>query len=456
MLVLLSGTWVAVWVLWYATHLDVRLKHSGSLAQVSPAPASTLLRPFSTLPHGMNVSEGSTKKGPPKAHRTQGSNTYSDPIPSSFFGMHVMDPDNWPIITFAALGKGTGVSWPYIEQVKNQFNWARLDRFVSLANTHGVSIMFSERGVPPWAAADASSCHSQPPFGIYCSSTVSDMEAWDNFVTRLVTRYKGRNQIYELWNEPQNSFTGTLAQLVALTQHEHDVIRSIDPTATILSPSMVSYGSQYLDSYFAAGGTTDIDAVAMHAYPDPSNDVAETVTTSMTTSILSIMNKYGLRDKPLWDTEGSWGYASSGAITDSTLRAAFVARYYLLHWSAGISRLYWYGWDNDDIGTLWSSGRGRSEASLAYAQVYNWMLGAVMARPCSSNAARSPYSAVYTCDLMRSGSYQARAVWNTDGSSTYMAPKKFTVYRRLEGNKWPIPSSHIVPIGIKPILLESF
>ena len=367
-----------------------------------------------------------------------------------------MDPSNWPTISFAALGKGTGVSWPYIEQVKNQFNWSRLDEFVNLANTHGVSIMFSERGVPPWAAADRSTCHSQPPFGRYCSSAVSDIGDWENFVTALVTRYKGRNQIYELWNEPQTSFTGTLAQFVALTQHEHDIIRSIDPTATILSPSTVSYGSQYLDSYFAAGGTTDIDAVAMHAYPDPSNDIAETVTTSMTTTILSVMSKYGLKDKPLWDTEGSWGYATAGAITDSNLRAAFVARYYLLHWSVGISRVYWYGWDNADIGNLWSSRGGPAEAAVAYTQVYNWMQGAVMARPCSSNGARSPYSAVYTCDLTRSGGYQARAVWKTDGSSTYVAPKTFTVYRDLAGNKVSIPSKQEVPIGLKPILLETF
>ena len=381
---------------------------------------------------------------------------YHDPIPSTFFGMHIMEPSNWPTIPFATLGKGTGVSWPYIEQVKNQFNWARLDEFVNLAKAHHMSILFSERGVPPWAAADRSTCHSQPPFGDYCSSTVSNMRDWENFVTALVTKYKGQIQVYELWNEPQTAFTGTLAQFVALTQHEHDIIRSLDPAATILSPSMVSYGAQYLDSYFATGGTRDIDAVAMHAYPDPSHDVAETVTTSMTTTILSVMSKYGLADKPLWDTEGSWGYATSGAITDPNLRAAFVARYYLLHWSIGISRLYWYGWDNDDIGTLWSSRHGPSEAALAYAQVYNWMHGAMMARPCSLNGARSPYSAVFTCDLTRRGGYQARAVWNTEGSSTYVAPEKFTRRRNLAGNKYSIPSNHEVPIGLKPVLLETF
>jgi hypothetical protein len=279
------------------------------------------------------------------------------------------------------------------------------------------------------------------------------MQDWDNFVGQLVSRYKGRIQIYELWNEPQNSFTGTMAEFVALTQHEHDIIRAIDPAATILSPSTVSYGSAYLDAYFAAGGTKDIDVVAMHAYPNPSNDIAEVITGSLTTSIRSVMAKYGLSTKSLWDTESSWGYASSGAITDPNLRAAFVARAHLLHWSMGITRLYWYAWDNNNIGTLWSASNGISEAGIAYQQVYNWMNGATMAHPCSFQGTNG-YHAVYTCDLTRSGGYQARAVWNTDGDSTYTAPTQFTEYRDLQGNTHSIGSYNQVTIGQEPILLE--
>jgi hypothetical protein len=288
-----------------------------------------------------------------------------------------------------------------------------------------------------------------------CSGTVAKMQDWDNFVTALVTRYKGRIGIYELWNEPQNFFTGTYAQLVALTQQEYEIIRSIDPAATILSPSIVSYGDAYLDSYFSAGGTTAIDGVAMHSYPNPNNDIAETVTLSMTTNIKTLMIKHRISEKPLWDTEGSWGNTSSGAITNPDLQAAFVARAYLLHWSMGISRYYWYAWDNATWGALWSSTSGPSEAAIAYEQVYRWMVGATMAHACSFTGADG-YHAVYSCDLTRNGGYQARAVWNTEGNSTYTAPSQFTQYRDLAGDAHPIPSHHEVPIGLKPILLEDF
>jgi hypothetical protein len=366
-----------------------------------------------------------------------------------------MDAENWPTVPFAALGKGTGVSWPYIEQTEGRFNWARLDQFVNEARAHGATYMFSSRGIPPWAAADQSTCQWQPPFGRYCSGSPSNLQAWDHFVTALVTRYKRRIEVYELWNEPQNAFTGTVLEMVALTRREHDIIRSIDPAAAIVSPSMVPYGYAYLDKYFAAGGAKDIDAVAMHAYPNPKVDVPEFIEGSVSTRIRDVMNKHGLSAKPLWDTEGSWGDQTVGAITDPDTQAAFVARDYLLHWSSGISRLYWYAWDNAQIGTLWNSGRRSSAAAIAYEQVHNWMIGTVMTEPCSLNGATSAYHAVYTCDLTRPGVYQARAAWNTDGSSIYIAPTQFVRYRDLAGKQYPVPSNHQVAIGPKPILLET-
>jgi len=381
---------------------------------------------------------------------------YAGPIPSTYFGMHIIEPADWPTASIGALGKATGVLWPYIEQTKGQFNWTRLDEFVDEANAHGMSLMYSNVGVPPWAAADQSTCQPEIYFGPYCSSTVSNLQDWDEFVTELVTRYKGRIQIYELWNEPEHTFTGTMEQLVVLTQHEHDIIRSVDPAATILSPSMVSEGYAYLDSYFASGGTMDIDAVAFHAYSDPSNDIAEMITKSLSITIKQVMSKYGLSAKPLWDTEGSWGGQNVGAITDPDLRAAFISREYLLHWSIGISRLYWYAWDQPIIGTLWSPGVSvPSQPATAYDQVLNWMNGATMPQGCSTNGATSAYHAVYTCDLTRTGGYEAMAVWNTDGSSTFAAPGLYVHYRDLQGNVFDVPTDHHVTIGLKPILLEN-
>jgi hypothetical protein len=380
---------------------------------------------------------------------------YTGPIPSTYFGMHILNRADWPTVPIGALGKATGVVWPYVEPAKGQYNWALLDEIVDEANANGIGAMYSSEGVPPWAAADQSTCTPQVGLPPYCTSAPSNLQDWDAFVTQLVTRYRGRIQIYELWNEPSQRFTGTMTQLVALTQHEHDVIRSIDPASMILSPAVVAEGYAYLDSYFATGGTMDIDAVAMHGYPDPRNDIAEMITQSETTTIRTVMSKYGLSAKPLWNTEASWGPQNKGATTDPDLQAAFVARAYFLNWSMGISRFYWYAWDSPVVGTLWTSGSAPSEPAIAYAQVQNWINGATMSQPCSINGAASAYHAVYTCNLARGNGYQALAVWNTDGTSTFTAPDQYVHYRDLQGNVVDVPTNHQVTIGLKPILLEN-
>ena len=382
---------------------------------------------------------------------------YNGPVPSTFFGMHYINTNSWPAVSFGANGKMPGTAWPNLEPASGQFNWTLLDQFVANAKAHGIGVMYSSAGVPPWAAANQSTCTASTFVGVYtCSGNVSNVADWDAFVTALVTRYKGQIQIYELWNEPQNAFSGTIPQMVVLTQHAHDIIRTLDPSATILSPSMIAWGYEYLDSYFAAGGTQDIDGIAFHLYPNTTNDIAETVTTTATSTLRTVMTKYGLAAKPMWDTEGGWGYASDGAITDPNLRAAFVARDYLLHWSMGISRFYWYSWDDPNIGTLYTPGTPQSVPAIAYQQVYNWLHGATLAQSCSDNGAASPYTAIYTCELTKAGGSESLAVWNTAGNSTYTAPTNYLHYRDLSGNVYSVPGDHQVTIGLKPILLENF
>jgi hypothetical protein len=379
--------------------------------------------------------------------------TPTGPVPKNFFGMHVMQTTTWPLVDIGTLGKAPGTLWPMVERQKGQFDWSILDAYVNSANAHGVGFMYSPLYVPVWASNNTASCKPGFYSSTVCTSGVKNIQDWRDFMTALVIRYKGRIEVYELWMEPQNHFVGTMAELVALTNAAHDVIQTYDPAAKIISPSMVSYGSAYLDQYFAAGGTKDVDAIAMHAYPNPNNCVAEFIRASVTTSIQAVMAKYGLSGKPLWDTETSWGQSDAGAITDPDLQAAFVARNYLLHWSMGITRAYWYAWDNSIAGTMWSSTTGVKKPGTAFKQVSDWMVGSTM-RTCVSTSSTSVYDGIYTCDLTRSDGSQARAIWNVDGASVYTVPSNFTQYRQLDGSTISVPSTRQVSIGLKPILLE--
>jgi hypothetical protein len=378
--------------------------------------------------------------------------TSTDEIPPSFFGMTLINNARWPTVPVGALGKGTLVGWNYIESARGKYDWRNLDRWVELAQRHGITLFWSNSGVPPWAVADHRTCVPSYPGSPFqkCTSMVSDIRDWDAFITALATRYKGK-LIYELWNEPENKYwTGNVADMIRLTSHMLTIVRSIDPKAIIISPSG---NAPYMDKFYAAGGTRNVDVISLHGYPDPKNNLPEAIGGFLSVPMKAVMAKYGLSHKPLWDTEGSWGDTNSGAITDPDRRAAFVARAYLLHWSNGITRFYWYAWDGETWGALWHPVNGTRAAAIAYQQVYSWMVGARMVGPCSMNGG-TIYSATYTCDLVRDRGYRARAVWNTDGDKTFVVPSTYTQYRDLGGHVFAVPTDRSITIGENPILLE--
>jgi hypothetical protein len=355
--------------------------------------------------------------------------------------MHLNNKSIWPTVSIGALGKGTETVWPYVEKHKGVFDWSNLDAWVNEAQDKGVSFFFSPEKVPPWAAADPRSC--SPTYKgssvIGCTSMVTDIRDWDNYVTALVTRYKGKIETYELWNEPDSFFTGTMADLVTLTTHMYNIIRSIDPAAIILSPSPNGLNS-YVDHYFAAGGPTGVDGISFHAYNASPEKVIDYVD-----NIRRIAAKHGLASKPLWNTEGSWGTA----ILTPDAQVAAVARFYLLQCSNGVLRFYWYAWDGDAWGALWDATNGPHPATLAYQQVYDWMVGAKMISPCSVNA-----TSTWICGFSRPGGYQAQAIWNTTSTLSYTPPSKFTRYADLAGHIFVIKGGSVM-IGAKPILLET-
>jgi hypothetical protein len=292
----------------------------------------------------------------------------------------------------------------------------------------------------------------------------ANIQDWDDFTTVLVTHLKTNFPgvvDYELWNEPDQGFTGTdgnenststAGNLASLAAHAYNIIRQLDPGATIVAPSYTS--ATNLDKYYAYGGPRNVDVNSIHAYPNPSNDIAETIQGFLTTPYRTVFAKYGIQDKPMWDTEGSWGWEARGATTSTSAQVAFVARDYLLHWSLGFSRFYWYVWEDMPGGwgfLLDNSTHTLRPAATAYQQVYDWMVGATMPSPCTYSGTDA-YHAIYECTLTRPSGYRALAAWNTTGSFTLSVSDQYKHFKDLSGGTASITGG-TVTIGIEPILL---
>jgi hypothetical protein len=172
-------------------------------------------------------------------------------------------------------------------------------------------------------------------------------------------------------------------------------------------------------------------------------------------NLRNVLSSYGQNSKPVWETEASWGRTDTDCFSDLDLQAAFLARFYLLHWSTGVRRFYWRAWE-DGAGGLWTPTGGVNESAVAYQQIYDWLVGAQMTKACAANGT------VWTCNMSRPNGYVAQVVWDASQScsngvcttSMYPVASQYLYYRTIGGQKVPITGA-MVAIGAKPILLEN-
>lgn len=391
---------------------------------------------------GSNNGGPSSSAGPPQGE----TDNFSDPrIPATLFGLTYMR--HYPDVPMGSTRSwdGKSIHWSDLNPSKGNFGWNKLEAVLKLTEDHKNDFLFVFGRTPGWAASGSG---TQPP---------ANIQDWDDFVRAIATQEKGRIKFWEIWNEfnLKEFYTGSIYQLADLAEHAYKILHSIDPSAVVLSPSLTGSSpsnAALLECYLkpkdqpcpsggkGAGGGAWADVIAFHGY-----------TGGHPESVLPVIQRYkqamtnaGVGNKPMWDTEGSW---AGGGATD---QVAYVARIYLLKWSVGIKRFYWYAWDNSQWGGLYNEGsKVILPSGIAYREVYKWMVGAVMKTPCTKTGS------TYNCGLARENGYEAVAVWNeNDQASSFQVDTKFKQYRALDGEVRQISGSS-VQIGSKPILIET-
>jgi polysaccharide biosynthesis protein PslG len=399
-------------------------------------------------------------------------------IEPSLFGITLNDPQDYPTIPFGTLGKSPAVGWWWVEKTSGNYDFSLFDQYVEVAQAHGIDYIYElGNSVPPWASSNPTQpCNNPYLGGLGCAAPPTNIQDWDNYVTAVVTHYKGQVKFYELWNEPNNpeSWSGTCAQMVSLAKAAYSIVKSIDPDAMVLTPATTGpeaappglpTPARWLQNYLQAGGNLYADIGTFHGYiadtsvspspmPEQSNSSANCGVdcfVSITTKVdlfRSVLNKNGLQNAPLFDTEGGWNLKNP---PDDDTKVEFLSRWYILQAAQGVARVVWYLWGDSakaPDASLGTSNAPLSSAATAYEQVYNWLSGASFTRPCSASGT------VWSCHLTRPNGYQGLIVWNTAGSSTLNVSSRYIQFQDLTGNTTNV-SGGTVTIGLKPILLEN-
>jgi hypothetical protein len=370
-----------------------------------------------------------------------------DPIPLQYFGMHIHRAHSttpWPPVPFGSWRLwDSHVQWPFIEPNKGDWHFEILDKEVALAQQHNVDVLMPLGLSPQWTSARPNEPSGyQPGF-----AAEPRMDDWRDFIRHVATRYKGRIHYYEVWNEPnlKEFFTGTPGQMVALAREAYKILKEVDPSIKVVSPSATAhYGVPWLDKYLNLGGGNYADIIGYHFYvhPNPPEDMVPLIN-----SVKATMGKYGFANKPLWNTE--FGYDKRKSFSSDEEAYAYLARALILTWPAGVSRIYWYAWDQtvyslrltqNDQTTLTAAGQ-------AFAQVEKWLMGSQISS-CSRNS-----DGLWKCRLTAPDGTQEEIVWHPD-HETRIRPGNGGASAVEELTKVRKSTPSYMDVGISPVLLQ--
>jgi hypothetical protein len=379
----------------------------------------------------------------------------SQRIPEKFFGIHIHRAASvtpWPVVPIGCWRLWDAqVSWPQLESRKGQWNFTLLDRYISLAEEHRTEILLPLGLSPQWASKRPLESSVYQPGN---AAEPADYADWENYVTTLVTRYRGRIKAYEIWNEPNNRgfWTGDTQQMVALTREASEIIHRIDPEAQVVSPAATtSSGIPWLTQFLNLGGGRYVDVIAYHFYVSPQPPEAMV---PLIQQVRQIMRDNGVGEKPLWNTESGWQIPKP--FPSEELAAAYLARAYVLNWAAGVSRFFWYAWDNHSwvsIQTTESDNRTVTPAGRTFGTIQRWLADAEL-NNCEENADH-----VWVCKLTRRG-VPFWILWNTTGTTeerrTLLFPQAWNdkSFTPLLGEARPL-SGPVIEVNQEPELVTS-
>lgn len=253
------------------------------------------------------------------------------------------------------------MGWDEIQREDREtYDWSRIDRVVRAAKARHIKILPILAYTPAWARRVGCNTSKCAPF---------DVSDFAEFVTVAVERYSSQGiHVWEIWNEPNlTSFWKpypSVKNYAALLRASHTAIRTIDPTATIITGGLgpTQTGSEgiapidFLSSLYDEGASNTFDAVGFHPYSYPAypsqytEGNAWTQLASTSPSLRSVMVANDDEGKQIWLTE--YGVPTSGPGGMSEAAQAVMLTDSLTLWKHGTSfagPFFWYSYK--DLGT---------------------------------------------------------------------------------------------------------
>lgn len=295
-------------------------------------------------------------------------------------GFHLGRGDAVHMAAARAAGASFGVtvfSWADIEPEPDYFYWEVPDATMRAADFYDLQIVARLDRPPDWAATD----RSPAPW---------DLEAYANFVHRVVERYGDRLAGIIIWNEPNTALEWSgqppdPAGYVAMLQAAYPAAKAANPDLPVLLAGLAFTSGDaanvndlaYLQQLYDAGAGAYFDILAAHPYGfgQPPSDPPDPDRLNFRRLELhrQIMAAQGDEAKPVWVTEMGWrtrapNPADTWQVVNPRQQASYVqqAAAYAARSYPWLERLAFWELNaaGDDYGyDLWN---GPTEISFAY------------------------------------------------------------------------------------------
>lgn len=150
------------------------------------------------------------------------------------------------------------VDWGLIEDMRGEFHWELLDPMIEGLVSSGIEVY------PSLHAGHVKHTNKMPP------TTQVEIEAWLNFVEKVIDRYKDKITYWEIWNEPNTTwFWGGAPNAVEyyhLVDTSSRLIKKTDPDSKVIGGSLARLDVPYAQELFELGIAKAIDIFSFHPY----------------------------------------------------------------------------------------------------------------------------------------------------------------------------------------------
>jgi len=187
--------------------------------------------------------------------------------------------------------------WEDIEPKEGEFDFTSYDAIVDILEKYNIKILGILNYCATWASPD-NKWNVLP--------RDKDNRLFLNYAGKVIERYKGRVQYWEVWNEPDSptywAAQDGLKTYCKLLKDVYLAAKEIDPDCKILNGGLSVISS--VDKLYANGGGEYFDIMNIHIFENPVvNKMAAKAITAHTKLAYKVMSRNGDKDKKIWVTE---------------------------------------------------------------------------------------------------------------------------------------------------------